>query len=177
VDEQQQRSRGSNPIFIDFEASSLDLVSSYPIEVGLCMSDGTTHSWLIRPHVLWADWSDSAEAIHGISRTQLDEEGVEIDVVTDALDSLIPGMVFCDAWTFDSFWLHRLYRAIRRRPTFHLESVSMILTRDEVALWSDVRNAVVRDLDMSVHRAANDACILRETWRRVVALRSPETDH
>jgi hypothetical protein len=46
-----------------------------------------------------------------------------------------------------------------------------------VALWSDVRSAVIRDLDMSTHRAANDACILRETWRRVVAQRSPETDH
>ncbi len=40
----------SCPAFIDFEASSLDLIASYPIEVGLCLPDGALHSWLIRPN-------------------------------------------------------------------------------------------------------------------------------
>jgi len=48
------------PAFIDFEASSLDLIASYPIEVGVCLANGEVRSWLIEPHVLWQDWSDSA---------------------------------------------------------------------------------------------------------------------
>ena len=43
----------SCPAFIDFEASSLDLIASYPIEVGLCLPDGALHSWLIRPNRQW----------------------------------------------------------------------------------------------------------------------------
>ena len=168
----QQQSTPSDPSFIDFEASSLDLVASYPIEVGLCMGDGSIRSWMIKPHVLWDDWSSSAEAIHGISRSQLMEEGYDIEAVTGELDALLPKLVFCDAWTFDSFWLHRLYRAVHRKPRFQLESVSMILTSDEVALWPDLRRAVINELGISTHRAANDACILRETWQRILALRN-----
>ena len=170
--DQQRQLHWTQPIFMDFEASSLDLVASYPIEVGLCMADGSLHSWLIKPHVLWRDWSESAEAIHGISREQLLEEGQEIDTVIEALDALVPEVAFCDAWTFDSFWLHRLYHALHRKPRFHLESVSMMLQRDEVALWSDIRRSVINDLGLHTHRAANDACILRETWRRVVSQRA-----
>ena len=65
----------TSPAFIDFEASSLDLIASYPIEVGICLPDGTLHSWLIQPHVLWQDWSESAEQVHGITRETLETEG------------------------------------------------------------------------------------------------------
>ena len=92
------------PAFIDFEASSLDLIASYPIEVGVCMPDGSLHSWLIAPHVLWRDWSESAEAIHGISLETLKREGRQIQDVAQELNALIKGPVYCDAWTFDSFW-------------------------------------------------------------------------
>lgn len=116
------------PAFIDFEASSLDLIASYPIEVGICMPDGALHSWLICPHVLWQDWSASAEQIHGISREHLEAEGTAVTEVARALNRLLPAQVFCDAWTFDSFWLHRLFRAARIRPEFQLESISVLLT-------------------------------------------------
>jgi hypothetical protein len=155
------------PAFIDFEASSLDLVASYPIEVGVCMGDGQIDSWLIRPYVLWQDWSESAQQIHGISQQSLLAEGQEISQVTEQLDRLLPPVVYCDAWTFDSFWLHRLYRAIGKRPGFQLESVVTLLNRDQCANWADTRQAVIQELGVSTHRAANDALILHETWKRV----------
>lgn len=154
----------NSPAFIDFEASSLDLIASYPIEVGLCLPDGTLHSWLIRPHVLWKDWSDSAERIHGISRETLEQEGVPITEVAQELNKLLDGHVFCDAWTFDSFWLHRLYRAANLAPSFQLESISILLTASEVKAWSSTRQQVIKRLSLPIHRAANDALILRETW-------------
>lgn len=158
----------NQPAFIDFEASSLDLLSSYPIEVGVCMPDGTLHSWLIKPHVLWLDWSDSAQAIHGISRQQLEKEGKNISTVAQALNSLLgTDFVYCDAWTFDCFWLHRLYKSAQMKPTFHLESVSAMLSEHQIERWLPTRQEVVKDLNLTTHRAANDARILYETWNRL----------
>lgn len=155
------------PAFIDFEASSLDLIASYPIEVGICMPDGTLHSWLIAPHVLWQDWSESAERIHGISRATLENEGSSVREVALHLNEILPGQVFCDAWTFDSFWLHRLFRAARVRPDFQLESISMLLDTPQVREWSGVRQQVITELGLPVHRAANDALILHKTWEKI----------
>src|SRR5690554_3790178 len=82
------------PSFIDFEASSLDLIDSYPIEVGVCLPDGAVHSWLIRPHRQWRDWSLDAEAIHGISRQTLVEKGRTVTQVAGYLNSLLSGPVY-----------------------------------------------------------------------------------
>lgn len=157
------------PAFIDFEASSLDLISSYPIEVGVCLPDGALHSWLIAPHALWQDWSDSAEQIHGIARTRLAREGRTVNEVARALNRLVTGYVFCDAWTFDSFWLYRLFRAANMAPGFQLESVSALLDSRQVELWPSARQRVIENLGLPVHRAANDALILQKTWEYVSA--------
>lgn len=161
------------PAFIDFEASSLDLIDSYPIEVGICMPDGALHSWLITPHVLWKDWSESAEGVHGISRALLEAEGTSVRDVAGQLNDLLPSQVFCDAWTFDSFWLHRLFKAARTAPAFQLESISSLLNPAQVREWSTVRQGVISDLGLPVHRAANDALILHKTWQEIRGLSSP----
>ncbi len=161
------------PAFIDFEASSLDLIASYPIEVGLCLTDGSIHSWLIHPHVLWLDWSESAQQIHGITRETLEKEGVQVRQVAHHLNELLDGqLVFCDAWTFDSFWLHRLYRTANMVPSFQLESVSMLLTPEQVEHWAPTRQQVIAELGVPVHRAANDARILQATWQKVMAIQT-----
>jgi hypothetical protein len=70
------------PVFIDFEASSLNK-DSYPVEVAWVFEDGRSRSFLIRPAPGWTDWSAEAEAIHGISRDQLDRDGVEVSIIVD----------------------------------------------------------------------------------------------
>lgn len=157
------------PVFIDFEASSLDLLSSYPIEVGVCLANGETKSWLIKPHVLWKDWSEKAARIHGISKEQLEREGKEISQVIDELNSLLSGDVYCDAWAFDSFWLHRLFKTGKAKPNFHLDSLSSILDEEQINQWQDVRAEVIDELQLVRHRAANDAYILHKTWHRLGA--------
>ncbi|NMT62854.1 3'-5' exonuclease [Marinobacter orientalis] len=159
-----------SPAFIDFEASSLDLIASYPIEVGICLPDGALHSWLIQPHVLWQDWSESAEKIHGITRQTLEREGVPVAEVAASLNRLLRGPVFCDAWTFDSFWLHRLFRAANVRPEFQLESICLLLDINQVRLWTSSRQQVINRLGLPVHRAANDALILHKTWEKIQVL-------
>lgn len=162
-----------SPAFIDFEASSLNLIESYPIEVGLCLPDGSLHSWLIRPHVLWKDWSESAENIHGLSRSRLEQEGWVAGDVARHLNALLPDQVFCDAWTFDSFWLHRLFRAAGETPLFSLESISALLAPEQVQRWAGTRRQVIAELGLPVHRAANDALILHKTWQRVTCSHEP----
>ncbi len=164
------------PAFIDFEASSLDLIASYPIEVGVCLANGEVRSWLIEPHVLWQDWSDSAEQIHGITRSQLEQEGVPVQTVARELNRLITGPVYCDAWTFDSFWLHRLYRAAGQKTGFQLDSVSTLLNSEQVRIWSDARRSIIAEEQLVAHRAATDALILRKTWQKVMALSPSRVD-
>lgn len=157
-----------NPIFIDFEASSLDLIESYPIEVGICLSNGETHSWLIKPHVLWKDWSGKAAKIHGISREELETKGTDCIEVANALNALLGDeLVYCDAWTFDSFWLHRLFKTSGIKHSFQIESISAILNDAQIERWQDVHNATIEDMSLPRHRASNDALILHETFRRV----------
>ena len=156
------------PVFLDFEASSLDLIQSYPIEVGICDARGHAESWLIRPAPLWNEWSEEAERVHGIPRRQLLDEGVNACKVVEALNARLEGLtVYCDAWTFDCFWLHRLYRACRSEPTFELESISSLLTAAQVKRWPLVRQQVIETLNLPEHRAAGDARILYEVWRRL----------
>lgn len=157
------------PTFIDFEASSLDLLSSYPIEVGICLPNGETRSWLIKPHVLWSDWSEKAARIHGIAKDTLQQEGQEISEVITELNSAISGTVYCDAWAFDSFWLHRLFKAGKTEPCFELDSITSILTNEQIDQWQNIREGVINDLKLTRHRAANDALILHETWKKIGA--------
>lgn len=149
---------------MDFEASSLDLVSSYPLEVGICYPDGSTDSWLIKPHVLWLDWSEKAEEIHGIQRDLLIEKGLEVSAVAQKLNNKLDDIVYCDAWTFDSFWLYRLFKAAKVKPAFQLESISALLDEQHVKAWQAAREKVIANSSLQTHRAANDALILHKTW-------------
>lgn len=155
------------PVFIDFEASSLDLIASYPIEVGICLPDGETKSWLIKPHVIWSDWSERSARIHGIPKQDLQTKGLDIHQVITELNSALHGPVYCDAWTFDSFWLHRLFKAGKKKPAFQLDSVSSILNATQIEQWQGIRAQVIANSDLVTHRAANDAWILHQTWKRL----------
>jgi hypothetical protein len=158
-----------NPTFIDFEASSLDLISSYPIEVGICAPDGVTSSWLIKPHVLWRDWSEQAQNIHGITRDMLITEGQEVSVVAAELNETLPDIVYCDALAFDSFWLYRLFRAAKVQPRFELECVAVLLDESRAKAWNRTRESVLQMLNIKTHRADNDALIMHSTWQHVSA--------
>lgn len=128
------------------------------------MPDGKTSSWLIKPHVLWLDWSEQAESMHGLTRDKLIEDGHEISVVAQQLNTLLPKIVYCDAWTFDSFWLYQLYRIAKIKPSFELESIAQLLDKPMAQAWQKTREEALLALGVQAHRAANDALILHKTW-------------
>lgn len=98
-------------VFVDFEASSLTK-HSYPIEIGWAFEDGGRYSCLIRPATGWSDWSEKAEAIHGISRRQLEQEGLAVEHVAKiAIDTLSGHELCASAPSWDGKWLSVLLRA------------------------------------------------------------------
>ena len=156
------------PCFIDFEASSLDLICSYPIEVGVCLPGGVTQSWLIKPAPLWRDWSEEAAKVHGISRDLLEQKGHNVIDVARALNRVIPERAICDALTHDSFWLYQLFKAAKAPVRFELESIASILSNQQINSWAITRRRIIMETGLLTHRAGNDARILHETWKRIV---------
>ena len=90
--------------------------------------------------------------------------------ICNALNTLLANkIVYCDALSYDSFWLHRLFRASNTKTAFELESVMAILKPNERKLWQDNRRQIIESQQLLTHRAANDALILHETWKTLHA--------
>nr|WP_184089886.1 transcriptional regulator [Sphingomonas xinjiangensis] len=98
-------------VFLDFEASSLSK-HSYPIEVGWVFEDGTSEAHLIRPAPEWTEWDPEAEAIHHITRAQLERDGTPYDAVAARMVAVLSGHdLFASAPSWDGKWLSTLLRA------------------------------------------------------------------
>ncbi len=99
-------------ILIDIEASSLS-DTSYPIEIAWGESTKTIQAILIDPSDVpsWTDWNARAEDLHGISRSQLANEGVSPYVAYKTINNIFSrGMVFSDDPDFDYHWLEAFNR-------------------------------------------------------------------
>lgn len=102
----------ADPIFIDFEASSLSS-DSWPIEVGLSTATServATWSSLIRPRATWSmdAWSPQSAWVHGIALADL-QEAPPADLVAAEVVARIAGRVLVsDAPEFEIRWLRRL---------------------------------------------------------------------
>ncbi|WP_163559854.1 hypothetical protein [Halomonas sp. NO4] len=110
--------------FLDVEASGLEQPDSYPIEIGWADTLGNSDAFLIRPIDTWSHWDGNAEALHGIPRLRLFEEGITVvDAACRLNDMLGIERVFCDALTFDGIWLDRLFKAAGMEASFQLADV------------------------------------------------------
>lgn len=155
------------PIVIDVEASGFG-VGSYPIEIGVVMSDGRTHCRLIRPEPEWTHWDPGAAAVHQLDRATLQRVGLCVGDVAHWLNGLLHDrVVYSDAWGQDYAWLSRLYEAAQSRPTFKLEALVGLLAEPEMSIWHAVRDTVEGSLGERRHRASSDARVLQQTLYRV----------
>ncbi|KQS46784.1 MULTISPECIES: 3'-5' exonuclease [unclassified Sphingomonas] len=172
-------------VFLDFEASSLGK-KSYPIEVAWVFEDGSSESHLIKPAPEWTDWDPAAQAIHGIERRVLEEEGEDHGIVAARMVEVLVGHdLLASAPSWDGKWLSTLLRAggqprrvlrLRDSDEAQLEAaraclsgvepaaVREALTREVVGVVSQRRNGRVPD-----HRALADAIEEREQWLEVQA--------
>ncbi|MDE8651719.1 3'-5' exonuclease [Novosphingobium album (ex Liu et al. 2023)] len=159
----------SCPALIDFEASCLpEYGQSYPIEVALARIDGSSRTWLIRPSPKWRfwDWSEEAEALHGISREMLAREGLPPEQVLAELAEVAGDcQVYADA-DLDAYWLEVLAGAVGAPVPFPVRYLGELLvergyTRPQVvAALAEAKARLPRE-----HVARDDASRLALTVR------------
>jgi hypothetical protein len=156
--------------FIDVEASGFG-GASYPIEVGCVLADGSSYCSLVIPESDWRHWDASAESVHGIARDLLFQHGRSASEVAGALNDRLRGQtVYTDSWYHDFAWLSRLYDAAETRQQFTLQDLRTVLDEERLGRWSDIKQAVTSELNLTRHRASHDARILQSTLMRLAGL-------
>jgi hypothetical protein len=155
------------PPIIDLEASGFGR-GSYPIEVGFALENRDIHSFLIKPEDDWTHWSEEAEQIHGITREQLQAEGMSIEDIALKLNEMLRGKtLYSDAWSFDSSWIGRLFDSAGIVQRFRLETINKLLKPEQLEFWHPTKETVLQDLGLKAHRAAIDVQVLQETYVRI----------
>lgn len=152
------------PSIIDVEASGFG-AKSFPIEVGVVRYDGAKICRLIRPLDEWAHWDESAEALHGISRSNLLSHGNSpVQVCRELNEFLGNTVVYSDGWVVDHPWLIKLFAAASMDMTFSCRALDYLLSEDQMALWHDVKDDIVDSLNVRRHRASSDAMVIQQTF-------------
>lgn len=154
------------PSIIDIEASGFG-ANSYPIEIGVVRYDGERYCRLIKPFDNWQHWQNDAAAIHNISRQQLEDcgaHGTEICLQLNAF--LQDSTVYSDGWQVDSSWLTTLFDRAKVRKTFRISSLEMILSEHQMKIWHNTKDTVIKSLNLTRHRASNDALIIQQTFQQ-----------
>lgn len=154
------------PIVIDIEASGFGS-DSYPIEIGLIDGKGNRYCSLIKPLPEWTHWSESAEALHGISRDTLMRNGHSPEEITEEINRRLSGQTaYADAWQHDLPWLRKLFFAALKEPKFRLSPIESIMTKAQIHIWDKIKADVIAKTTSARHRASTDAFIIQQTWIR-----------
>ena len=155
----------STPV-IDIEASGFGL-SSYPIEIGLVLANGATYCALVKPHASWTHWDRGAAKVHGISLSELKENGKAIADICQDLNTLCDGQIlYTDCWAHDYHWLSKLYTAAGVHCSFRLSPIEYLLSEPQMQSWSQRKKDYAKEANIKTHRALNDALIISEALDR-----------
>ena len=172
-------------VFVDFEASSLRK-NGFPVEVGWVLEDGAAEGHLIRPAPGWTDWDPSAEAIHRLSREQLEREGTPHDTVARRMVEALAGHdLFASAPSWDGKWLSLLLRSagfprhiLRLRDTEVAQAETAAEVLDGLLAPGEAAGAIAQivatvrteaERHTPRHRAVDDAEGERQRWLAVRA--------
>jgi hypothetical protein len=156
---------------IDFEASSLDLQKSYPIQVGVALDDGTTYSAYIKPEESWTDWNPKSQEVHGIPRHVLRDCGKDVKTVAQELCEFIgEETVYCDGGVYDFHWLSVLFHHAKVHNTINVELVRFILPSDLRYKYHPLKEETAKTMDLKEHDAGNDALIIQSTVKQILQL-------
>ena len=157
------------PILLDIEASGFGR-GSYPIEIGLARTDGSTCAFLVQPLPEWVHWDPRAELLHGISRNRLQREGHPVVEVARWLnDELgVPGIAYSDSWGYDNTWLSLLFHHAGMLPRFRLEALRRLLDETQLARWEETKESLIQERGIQRHRAGEDARLLQLTYLRTL---------
>ena len=154
------------PFIIDVEASGFGPLS-YPIEVGLALTENDRYCRLIRPDVSWTHWDRKAESLHHISRDLLIASGRPISEIARDLNRILGNVtVYSDGWVVDKPWMTRLFNQAEITPSFTISPLERILTEEQMSIWHETKDHLITSLSVNRHRASTDAYIIQETYRQ-----------
>ncbi len=166
---------GPLPAILDMEASGFGR-TSYPIEVGYVLSDGSSFCTLIRPAPGWVHWDAQAEQTHHISREAALRHGKDVAEVASRLNRDLVGLtLYSDGWANDYSWLGMLFEAVDMSPSFKLDNLRALLSEEEAGLWHSVKQQVAESMRIERHRASADAKLLQMTLQKIRASAVPRT--
>lgn len=144
---------------LDIEASGLSPIS-YPIEIGL-VHQQHEYQTLIRPDDSWKHWNLDAEALHGLSREEISNNGESAEMVARALNQLLADQtVYSDHEDWDGFWMRRLFETVGIEQQFYVEDLYALLGKHKVSAYLASFDALSRAKDHRAHRALNDARVI-----------------
>lgn len=153
-----------SPSIVDIEASGFG-PNSYPIEIGVVKGNGERYCSLIKPHQSWTHWNISAEQVHGISRSTILAQGVDIVSVCQELNTFLHGEdVFTDAWAHDNRWISKMFDIAEVNPSFHLKAIEFIMCEEQHEKWDRTKQQVGKQLKLRRHRASSDAFLIQQTY-------------
>lgn len=155
-------------MIIDIEASSLDPIRSYPIEIAWSIGGGRVKSFLVNLHSVLdhMDWSEASEGVHGIGLDECLESGYEpIHIVNEFLGDLGDAPPFSDGPEYDYHWLRQLFKMAGKEIPF-----GQVMPASDLFIKAlrgngfapknalEVANAIIEDDvgAMRAHRAADD---------------------
>lgn len=151
---------------IDIEASGL-ASNSYPIEVGIVLGDGQKFQCLIKPLPHWQHWDEHAQALHGITREQLQRDGVDIKTVCKKINEFCKGRtLYSDCWVADYRWLNLLFAEASVKMEFFCNPTEYFLPDEERPQWMNYRHQYLAENGIQAHRALNDAVVIANTLER-----------
>jgi hypothetical protein len=125
---------------------------------------------LIRPAPGWTHWDDSAEALHGISRSTLMQYGRQVQDVAMELNALLSGQVaYSDGWVVDRPWMTLLFHTARTSLQFGLSPIEQLLSEPQIERWDATKRRLLDEFPATRHRASYDAWIIQQTCLRTRA--------
>ena len=151
------------PVYIDIEASGLGN-TSYPIEIAWNDPTGKVTRRLIKPADGWRSWDFAAERIHGISKEEIEKDGVLVGDLCNLIREDLRGVrVYSDAPKLEKFWLDRLFQAGEKNdsPLLVLGVSSIPEIKQicyEKGLYTSFKEAAINELKVT-HRADADVKI------------------
>jgi len=164
--------------FIDIEASGFP-PQGYAIEVAWNDQNENIHSFLINPYHFtdkkFEYWSMDSQQIHGISREQLRNDGVDPYWLVEYLNATVPDVVYSDAVLYDQWWIDRIYKACCIERKFKIETTDRLWfeiceNHDRFEILDNIYKKVEKTFPHT-HRASDDVKCLLEVYKEYLKLK------
>lgn len=168
----------NKPIFIDFEASS---IQGFPIQVAYGTCEKNLKCLLIKPLDIWNNdtfmWDYNAEDMHGFSKEYLNQHGIDAALVARQISGELKNKTIYADNGIDLNWLFMLFDDVAEHngesyiePGFQLISklyYQLGISSDLVMEAQVQANKKFRDRGLVAHQADADALKHIWTWEAI----------